>query len=110
MGFSELSSPPTSVGAQVTGGALWMHLDKERVVVAIQPDVNQVQVVARRFTLGPQAVARAAPKSNLLCIYCLLISLFVHEPKHQHVFRYGVLMMAGTRPPILSKSIFIMAC
>lgn len=68
-----------------------MHLDKERVIVAIQPDVNQVQVVARRFALGPQAVARAAPKSNLLCIYCLLISLFVHEPKHQHVFRYGVL-------------------
>ena len=82
---------PTSIGAEVAHGAIGMNLDEERVVIAVFLDADEMEVIARRLTLGPQTFSRPAPEGDELRLYRLLIGFLVHEAQHQHLRGHCIL-------------------
>ena len=76
---------PASVGSGVARGPYGVHSHQQRVVVAVILYAHKVEIVARRFALGPQLVAAAAPERHLSGADGLLVGFLVHKAEHQDV-------------------------
>ena len=77
--------------AAVAGRAVGIDEHEERVAVAVRADVDEVQPVAARLALGPEAALGAGPERDLLRLEGLFKRLGVHAAEHEHPARAGVL-------------------
>src|SRR5206468_72424 len=71
--------------AGVAGHAVLMHLEQERVAIAVRVHAVDVLGVARRLALAPQNLARARPEMALAGPQCRIEGLAIHPGDHQHL-------------------------
>ncbi len=95
--FHDSDRRETGPGARMADIAVAEPLDlhQHRVVVAIDEDVDDLELVARGLALRPQGVARAAEERGVAGALRVGERLLVHEADHQHFRRLGVLDHCG---------------
>ena len=76
---------PASIGAGMAYRADRIYLNQQRVFVAIFFNRNNIQEITTLFAFGPQTVLGTAEKGYFPGFNSLLVSLFIHEAKHQHL-------------------------
>lgn len=68
----------------MTGAAGLAHLQQNRVLVAIDPNFENLLHVARRFALHPERLARAAPIGRAPGLQRCVQSVRIHPGHHQN--------------------------
>jgi len=68
----------------MAGGPFWIGFNEDGVAIAIIKYIDKLEEIARRLPFGPQALARAAPKSNLSLAKSQIQTLLVHIAEHQY--------------------------
>ena len=94
---------PARVGAGVTGGAMGMDLDQQRVIVAVSGNAYQVEIVATGLTLRPQRLTATAPEGHLTGGQRLVVGLTVHKAEHEHIACVSILNDGGQQSAHLVK-------
>src|SRR5512140_1117767 len=85
----EAPEEAAAIAHMACGGASLVRKHYHRIVVAVDANLVDDQLVARRFAFHPQLLPGAAPERNEACIERLAPRLLVHEAQHQDVARRG---------------------
>src|SRR5260370_1268759 len=85
----------------VAGHAVPMHLDQQRVTVAVDVDAVHVLGVTGRLPLAPERPARARPEVGETGPARRLKRVPAHPRHHEDLARLGVLHDGGDQPPPL---------
>ena len=86
----------------MAGWPRWLNEYKQRITIAIVPNLADVLDVARGAAFVPQRLAAAAPKVGLARLLCQAQRLGVHPGDHEHVAAVAVLHN-GRYQPLLIK-------
>ena len=89
---------PASVCAGVAYRAYRHSLYQQSVVVAVCAQAYKVEVIARRLTFSPQALAASAVERHAFRLNRLGVCLTVHVAKHQYVLGVGILDYGRNKP------------
>src|SRR5262245_52476306 len=82
----------------MTRGTLWLDLDQNRVVIAIQADVHDLLRIAGRFPFVPKPFSASAPEPRFFSLEGALSRLLVHIGDRQNLTRPRVLNDGGDQP------------
>ena len=78
-------------GAEVAGRTVGDNFYKQRVVIAVYLQTDQIEEVPTGLSLRPQRLTRTAPEGDVTGVERLLVCFLVHEAQHQHILRLRVL-------------------
>ena len=92
----------------MTCWSMWMNLYEESIIITINLDIDKVEEVTTSFALCPKTLLPRLQKVTFLVSKVFFKDSSFIYPNIRTFFVTASWMIAGTKPPPFSKSIFIL--
>jgi hypothetical protein len=88
---------PAGVCTRVTNGPNGICFNEQRIIIAINTNIDKSEEITALFSFCPQAILASRPERNVTGSMSCLYSIFIHKAEHQHNTRGCVLNYSGNK-------------